>query len=487
MSGHAGPGDEDQSAGSRAEDDERLPAGARAGIAVLIVTAVLAGVAAIGGQALVDGADLSLRLPNASELREQLPAKNEPGTDTSPDSGSTDSGSTDSGPTNRASQARPADLDDARMLLDRQAAAVEDADRDAYLATIDPESAEYLDAAARAFDNLAAMPIRDYRFGDLTADGGGLSPDRVAELGQSAWVADVGVDVQFDASDNGWWSTALRLTFVRRDGELYVANDAEGLGRNEPRPIWLLDEVQAVVGEHGLVIGTGSAERLGAVADAVDTGVPEVSAVWHRNWSEHVVVIMPATQRQMERVIGAGPGSQTKVAAVTTSVGRHSAEGGSHIVINPTTFDAIGSRSQQIVLTHEAVHVASEATVSSVPVWLSEGLADYVGFKRSELGIATTAQGLLADVRRDGPPDDLPDSVAFDPRQPELDRAYEAAWLACVYIAETSGEDTLVEFYEAMSEVTTEADEAAVYRDVLGHTPDSFVAAWRDYLVEKAG
>lgn len=474
-SGRLEPGD-DEPARRAGDDADRLPPGARVGVTVLLVTAFVAGLAAIAAQALINGTDLGVRLPAAVEVRERLPQRVAP----------TPGGNEPTTPTNRASQAREVDIEDARALLQRHSAAVEAGDREAFLATIDPESPDYRAVAERTFNNLAALPIRAYRFGALTPDAGALTPDRAEELGRSAWVGDVVVELQFEGSDAGWWSTAHRLAFVRRDGELYIAGDAEGLGSSEPRPLWLLDEVRSVSGEHSLVIGTGSEDRLAAVADALDTGVLEVSAVWPAHWPEHVVVIMPDTQAQMERVIGARAGSQAKVAAVTTSVGRHSRDGGSHIVINPETFEAIGVRSQQVVLTHEAVHVATEATVSNVPIWLSEGFADYIGFKSSDLAIETVARGLLEEVRTDGPPDELPNSAAFHPRQPDLDRAYEAAWLACRYIAETAGEETLVEFYRAMGEVHSEDDEVRVYRDVLGHTPESFVRAWQDFLVERA-
>lgn len=479
MSGRPDRADEDAAGPGGEEVGDRLPRGARVGIGVLLVTAVLAGVAAVGAQALVDGTRVTLPVPEAAQLRDQLPV---PADDRS---GSEAGSDDDSGPTNRASQARPGDVDDARSLLTRQAKAIRNGDREAYLRTIDAASPGFVARAERTFDNLAALPVRDVRFGELIPDGAGPTPDRVAALGTSAWMADVSVDIQL-AGDSGWWSTALRPVFVRRDGDLFIANDSEGMGGREPRPIWMLDDIHTVEGDSSLVIGTGPEDRLAAVADAVDSGVPEVSRVWHRHWPEHVVVIAPSSQEQMEQVIGAEPGSQEKVAAVTTSVGRLSADGGSHIVVNPDSYEEIGARSQQVVLTHEAVHVATDATVTSVPVWLSEGLADYVGFKGSGLDVATVAQGLLADVRKNGPPAELPDSLDFDPRQPDLDRAYESAWLACVYIAETVGEPTLVEFYEAMGEVATDADEERVYRQLLGHTPDSFVAAWQDYLVEKA-
>lgn len=452
------------------EPADGLPRRAKLGIAVLLATALLATLAGVGGQALVDGYQVTLPVPDAAELRRIAPIP-------TPD---------ERDGTTRSSNV-PSRVAAAEALLDKQAQAVLDGNRDAYLETIDPASSEFAAVAARTFDNLARLPVQTYRFRTPVADPNALSPERQQALGGKAWVADVLVDIGFAGGDDGLWTTALRVTFVDRADGLYVANDWEGQPDTAPRPLWLQAEVHAARSEHGLVIGTGSQDRLDELADAVDSGVPQVNAVWAARWPEYVIVLAPASQEQMEATIGADAGSQDQVAAVTTAVGRRGGANSSHVVVNPANLDEIGELSQQIVLTHEIVHVATEATVSTVPMWLSEGFADYVAFSNAGLAPSTVAGAFLEEVRESGPPEALPDSDEFDPRGHRLDRAYEAAWLACRFVAERWGEDALVEFYRRMGDVVTDEDEAQVFREVLDTTHGSFLDEWAAYVETVAG
>jgi hypothetical protein len=243
------------------------------------------------------------------------------------------------------------------------------------------------------------------------------------------------------------------MAFVEQAGRTYLASDQEGQASSAPVPLWLAAKVSVVRGTHSLLIGAVPQSRLRQYAGTADRAVPRVTAVWGSDWAQYVVVIVPGTQQQMERAVGVGARSQGAVAAVTTSVGRANPARGSHIVVNPETFDKVGSLGRLVVLTHEITHVAAHATVSTMPVWLSAPAA-------------------------------LPGAAEFDPQAKQLDEAYESAWLACRYIARTWSEETLVEFYKAMDLATAKTDEARVYDSVLGTTPTAFAAGWRRYVMD---
>lgn len=386
----------------------------------------------------------------------------------------------------RASHLAAERFDQAQQLLARQAAAVRDRDRDAYLATIDPQEATFAKVAARTFDNLVRMGVTDYRFGSLVEDLGGLTPERREVLGPTAWVADVGVTFRLEGPDPELWKTDLRTVFVERQGVTYLAADGEGTDSGAATPLWLSDTVGVVRSKHTMVIGAGPQSRLERYARTAERSVSRVSRVWGDDWPEYVVVIVPATQAQMERMVGVEPDSQNAVAAVTTSVGRVDPSKASHIVLNPEPFDKIGSLGRIVVLTHETTHVAAHATVSTMPVWLSEGFADYVGFHESGLSTAVIAQEFLAEVRRSGGPEELPGGPDFDPQAKALDQAYESAWSACKYIAYRWGTDTLVEFYRVMDGAKSEAEQDEAYETVLNTTREDFVARWRRYVEVKS-
>ncbi|MET9023096.1 hypothetical protein ABZV93_24275 [Actinopolymorpha sp. NPDC004070] len=329
------------------------------------------------------------------------------------------------------------------------------------------------------------MGVREVQFGTPVVDPSGLTPARRAALGPSAWAARIDMTFRLPTGDTDPWRTTLRLVFVDREGTTYVANDSEG-GVASPLPLWLIDRVNVVRGRHSLVVGTGDDGELRGFADTADRAVSRVSAVWGSGWEQYVVVLLPSTQAQMERLIGGGAQTQATVAAVTTSVGRTRPERASHIVANPRTFDQLGSLGRLVVLTHEATHVAAHATVSGMPVWLLEGFADFVAFHGSGLSSSVVAWGFLRDVRRRGPPRALPSGAQFDPRAKALDEAYESAWMACRYIAHRWGQLTLLRLYVEMDHAATEGDQYRVYQRVLGVSAERFVQGWRSYVEESS-
>ncbi|SDT06215.1 hypothetical protein [Actinopolymorpha singaporensis] len=371
-------------------------------------------------------------------------------------------------------------------LLARQSAAIRANDRRAYLATVDPRAGSYAATAADLFDNLQRMRVRQVRFGTPVVDSRGLTPARRAALGPSAWVASVELSFRLASGDTQPWRTTLRMAFVDRDGVGYVAGDREGQGTDSSLPLWMTERIEVVHGEHSMVAGSGHLDQLRRFARTADLAVRRVSEVWGSSWDQYIVVLVPPSQAQMERLIGVGSHTQTAVAAVTTSVGRPDPALASHIVVNPHTFDRIGSLGRLVVLTHEATHVAAHATVSGMPVWLSEGFADYVGFHRSGLPAEVIAHEFLSDVRRRGPPDALPGGTEFDPRARALDEAYESAWTACRYIAQRWDRAKLLRFYVAMDGARTKVDQERVYRRVLGTSSERFVQGWRAYVRERS-
>ena len=85
-----------------------------------------------------------------------------------------------------------------------------------------------------------------------------------------------------------------------------------------------------------------------------------------------------------------------------------------HVFVNPDVFGRLRTAGAQVVMSHEAVHVATDAARSTVPLWLLEGFADYVALRDVDLPISTTAGQIIRQVRRDGVPEALPGPVEFD-------------------------------------------------------------------------
>jgi hypothetical protein len=147
-------------------------------------------------------------------------------------------------------------------------------------------------------------------------------------------------------------------------------------------------------------------------------------------------------------------------------------------------FADLGTAGAQIVLSHEATHVATDAATSGMEMWLLEGFADYVALAHVNLPVSVTASQILAEVRQEGPPEHLPTAAEFDPSNSALGAEYEAAWLACRLLAQTYGEQQLIRLYDV---VDAGSPLPRALREVLGTDEETFTAQWRDYLRRLAG
>jgi Peptidase of plants and bacteria len=178
------------------------------------------------------------------------------------------------------------------------------------------------------------------------------------------------------------------------------------------------------------------------------------------------------------------------IAALATVTGDDASA--DRVVIAPSAFGRLNRLGRRVVLTHELVHVAmGGARDTRTPMWLIEGLADYVGYKGTGVTVGSAARELAAVVRSGALPSAPPERDAFTDSGDRLSAAYEEAWLACRMIAERYGEPTLVRLYRtAQAEPGDAGDpriEERALHAVLGIGQGEFDARWRAYVREKLG
>ena len=149
-----------------------------------------------------------------------------------------------------------------------------------------------------------------------------------------------------------------------------------------------------------------------------------------------------------------------------------------HVFVNPEVTAGLRRAGAQVVMSHELVHVATDAARGGTEPWLVEGFADYVALRDTGLPDGTTLGRAIAAVRRDGVPDDLPTAADFDTRAADLQARYEEAWLACRIIAERLGERGLVAVYDAAGSGTPVASAL----DRRGLPVGELVSLWRARL-----
>ena len=298
----------------------------------------------------------------------------------------------------------------------------------------DERAAELLGALV---SNARALHVRDFtlRYVDEL---GALSED-------GSWDAAVDATWGFAGFDPRPAHAEVLVRFVAEDGG--VALEAVG-GGDRRSPVWLSGAVQVRRTPTTLVLVAGPPAEADGLARRAERAVPVVRRVL-RGWRPHLVVEVPSSAAGLDQALDATPGEYAGIAAVTTTVdGSVTPDAPVHVFVNPDVFSRLRPRGAQVVMSHEATHVATDAAESTMPLWLLEGFADYVALRDVELPLSTTAGQVIKQVRQHGPPDALPGQAEFDTSTSHLGAAYEAAWLACRLLAEAGGERALVRLYD---------------------------------------
>jgi hypothetical protein len=433
---------------------------------------------AIGAVVLVAAAIAGLAwwLTNGGRSEGARPSPSASRASTTPTSGATSSSA--------AEAARVVAVDD---VLTRMGRAVVTDQRRQFLATIDPRAAAFRAREARVFARLQQIPIYSFSL-RYVGTGPALPAARAARLPEGSFIARVDLKYRYDAQSSAVDHDRY-LTFVPDGSEWRVASDrdAAGNGLRADPDIWDLGPIDVVHGRRSLVIGAKGADLRAVAADA-DTAVAQVRSVWTRSWPRHPVVIVPADRREMARLIGSDGRGLSQIAAVTTGNAEEgSGTSGDRVVMNPTAWASLGPIGRQVVLTHEVTHVATRATtVRPVPLWLSEGFADYVAYRPVSLPVSVVAGDALRQVRNGHTPRRLPTSKDFDAAEGRIAPAYEGAWLACRMIAGRYGVHRLVRYYAGLAG-STGGQPGVVLRRVLGLTPRQLVHQWQMYLQAQAG
>ncbi|MGL5858704.1 MAG: hypothetical protein ACRC35_09940 [Angustibacter sp.] len=382
-------------------------------------------------------------------------------------------------------------------LLTERSRGLRAGDQEAWLAAVDPLSRRSFHVQqAAVFRRLRVLPLAEWRY-QVLGRAGDLPADRQAQLGPTAWLARVRVSHRIAGFDRTSAVSEQVLTVVRRGSRWLLTADDDS-DDVVPQP-WDLGPVQVERSERVIAFGTGSRAELRRAVDLGDRAIDQVSAVWGTRWQRRAVLVVPATQREFGRLLQRPSSGLDQLAAVTTGTlrdqprtttqGLRQRAGNDRIVLNPSAFDRLQQRGQQVVLSHEMTHVATrQSTARAVPTWLSEGFADYVGYSDAGVDLDVAAADLVEEVRAGATPRALPQPEDFNPVRGPIASAYTGSWLACRVIAEVYGERRLVSFYRTASDASGTPQEAVetAFGD-LGTTEQRFTERWREYLRDLAG
>lgn len=361
------------------------------------------------------------------------------------------------------------------ILADRFNAVVE-RDRAAFVATLRDPGSSYGRSQLAVYDRMVQLPL----------SGLGATVTAVRSRGDGTFVASGDGRYRLTGYDRGPHTYPVTFTFARTDSgwRLSAPLGTSGATLAAAQP-WDLPGMRVVRSRTSLVIGNLPMTRLEDYGHIVDKAVVDVSTIWHRSWPHRVVVVAPATTQQLEaqvEVTRSGDGDLTDVAAETVgSLVPGEVATSDRVVVNPTAFEELGEDGRREVLTHETTHVAVRSSLPGrVPLWLSEGLADFVGYGSIDISERAVVTALTAQVGRDGLPARLPGDGAFSGAQ--AGAAYNQGWLAVRLIDHEVGTAGLTRFYEAAAATGSDAvvseRTAQAFQAVLRTTEQVFTRRW---------
>jgi hypothetical protein len=390
-----------------------------------------------------------------------------------------------------AAEPSPGAPDGVRALLARRADAIRRRDQTAFAATLDPAAAPDFRASQLAmFANLADVPLAHWEYLLDPARAVPVPIDAADPGADELWAPATELRYALAGADGDPTSRPLGYLYARRGESWYLGSDTalDTIGTASWRGPWDFGPCRVTRVNSGLVISHPGAERLAhQLADELDGAVAAVTAVWGAGWPRRVAVIVPSTPEELTALVGARYTNDSIAAmSIADHVDRATDRAyGQRVVLNVTAGAQLGPTALRVVLRHELTHVAARAaTDEHTPLWLQEGLAEYVGYRDSGLPPDAIAPGLASEVRAGRLPTGPPPDAAF--AGPNLVLAYQQAWSLVHYLASRLGADGAVALYQRLAADPAAASQPRLddtLRATLGTDLAGLLAGWRADLL----
>lgn len=324
-----------------------------------------------------------------------------------------------------------------RTALRARADAVRRADGTAFTAGLAPSRPSFLSHQQTYFDNLRQLPLADFGYGFDRRD--------LVRQGDDYWlVVDVTTQLQgYDA-----------VPVVRADR--YRFNPAGG-GRfrlaSVSDPTWeRTHQVEAEPWERGPIVVRQAPDVLGIFDErsvrraqplvrTTSASLADVASAVPYDWTPSVVLLAFSDPRYLSSLPDLPGGDPSRLDGLAFPVPDEvggSVVASTRVALSPRTLTR-GAATRARLVRHELTHVALGSRDDQAPLWLAEGLAEYVSARplpRPQRRLPAVAlQAARAGFH------DLPADAAFN----DADAAvhYGLSWWACEYLARTQGEQLL--------------------------------------------
>lgn len=248
-------------------------------------------------------------------------------------------------------------------------------------------------------------------------------------------------------------------------------------------PLWLAGKLETTRAKGTTVIAVDGGDTAKPIADEAESAYAAVSKVV-TGAKSRLVVISPHTQAQAAELLDQSTASIEQIAAVTTTLdASNSAKAPVVVILNPAVFATMDARAAQVVMSHEATHLMTDAATADIETWVVEGFADFAALHDDKAPLSVSAGQILRSVKKDGPPDHLPTAGDFGTIQHGLGGTYESAWMIFRMLGERFGDDDILRFYNAVLDGTPTAEAA---ESTFGLSVAEITRDWRAYLVKSA-
>lgn len=345
--------------------------------------------------------------------------------------------------------------------LERRAGAVRRDDAGAFEAGLD-RSPAFVRSQLTYLGNLAQLPLERFRYA--------LDPGSLVREGDDYWVV-VDVTMQLEGYDDLPVTTADRYRFTpsrHHHGRYLLASVTDPTWETsheiQPQP-WDSGPIQVRTGTGVLgIFDDASVAQADGIIDSVRRGIDAVAAVVPYPWSRSVVVYALSDDAFLSSLHGLPGGDPTTLDGVAFPVATtpdSTTVAATRFVLSPGMLARPGPERDRLVR-HELTHVAVGEHDDRAPVWLSEGLAEYVSVRPLAPEDRLVPKTAVAEA--EAGVSGLPADDTFN--DGDSGAHYALSWWACEYVADSFGEPTLWRLLDDMH--VRGADPEEVLRSDLG-------------------
>ncbi|MEQ6900750.1 hypothetical protein [Nocardioides sp. YIM 152588] len=365
---------------------------------------------------------------------------------------------------------------DLSATLRQRARAITDQDRRGFTRTLGRGAIR--DEQSTYFDNLGQLPVEVLRYRVVP---GSVRPDPKDDR---SWWAVVATRLQLDGYDAAPITTRDRWRFTLGEhGRRYLLSSTTDAGweREHAAGVQPWDTGPIVVEERLDALGIFDADTARAADDVLESvadGRFEVGILLPdgRNADESArdlgtVVYVLSDAASVEGLASQTVGDPERADGLTIAIPTDAGDAGSpvagyRIALSPRVLgqeDVVRDR----LVRHELTHALLGAEGRGAPLWITEGVAEYVSVHPQEpaqrrLPASALAVGADADA--------LPTAAEFS--GPDAAGWYAVAWWVCEYVASTGGESTL---WALLDQLAAGADQETALEERLGLTESQLV------------